>query len=111
MKTFQSILLAGMFMAATVTAFATNPISTTDVIPSETIGELLKNPHFLVTDDEAAFVSFIVNEESEIVVLCVKTENEQLERYVKSRLNYQKVTSDFETGKEYKVPIRLTSKS
>lgn len=60
--------------------------------------------------DLTAQVRFTLNNEGEIVVLSVDTEFVNLERFVKSRLNYQKVDiSNIEEGKLYTVPVRIAS--
>jgi len=56
-------------------------------------------------------VSFMLNDENEIVVISVETEDDNVERFVKSRLNYQEVASTLEQGKAYKVPVRIVSES
>jgi hypothetical protein len=76
------------------------------------IGGLLEGRAFNLGDRDAvsATVRFILNDEKEIVVLSVDTDDARLEAYVKARLNYQKVTDrDLEEGKTYKVPIRITA--
>ena len=59
-------------------------------------------------EELTALVSFMLNDEKEIIVLSVDTEDERLERFVKARLNYEKVVDqDLKEGKTYKVPVRL----
>ncbi|NER10736.1 hypothetical protein SAMN06265375_102284 [Muriicola jejuensis] len=73
------------------------------------IGELLKDNFFVVDKEElTAEVLFTLNHKNEIVVISVDTEDEVLEQFVKSRLNYQHV--DVAVGKEgsmYTVPVRI----
>lgn len=76
------------------------------------IGKLLKNPSFTLEEDQelSAWVRFMVNDENEIVVLSVRTDDESLERYVKAKLNYQDIAgSGLEYGKTYEVPVRFRS--
>lgn len=76
------------------------------------IGDLLDDNRFELKEegDLTAFVRFTVNDEREIVVLSVETENERLEGFVKARLNYNKVSDqNLEEGKIYQVPIRITA--
>lgn len=78
---------------------------------STQITKLLEDNSF--TDEETdliAQVRFTLNEEGEIVVLSVDTDHTDLERFVKSRLNYKKVdVSKVEEGKLYTVPVRIAS--
>jgi hypothetical protein len=76
------------------------------------IGDLLDDNRFELTEDGdlTAFVRFTVNDEHEIVVLSVDSENERLEGFVKARLNYHKVADqNLKEGKIYQVPIRITA--
>lgn len=59
-------------------------------------------------DDLTAQVRFTLNNEGEIVVLSVSTDFDQMERFVKNRLNYQKVDlNNVEEGKVYTIPVRI----
>ena len=53
---------------------------------------------------------FMLNDKKEIVVLSVDTDKEDLEGFIKSRLNYKQVDlSNFEQGKKYTVSVRVAS--
>jgi hypothetical protein len=57
-----------------------------------------------------AQVLFMLNSDQEIVVLSVDTDQEDLEGFIKSRLNYQEVDlNNFEEGKKYTVSVRIAS--
>ncbi len=73
------------------------------------ISHLLDNNSFIVDEhDLTAQVLFTLNSKKEIVVISVDTEDEVLERFVKSRLNYQVVElATVEEGKMYTVPVRI----
>ena len=78
---------------------------------SAQIGELLDNNY--LTDDEVSLtaqVRFTLNNEGEIVVLSVDTENKRLESFVKVRLNYKKVeVVGGKEGQMFTIPIRIAS--
>ena len=58
--------------------------------------------------DVTAQVRFTLNTEGEIVVLSVSTENDIMENFVKSKLNYKKVNLDeVREGKIYTIPVRI----
>lgn len=60
------------------------------------------------SDELSAVVRFMLNDQKEIVVLSVETEDERLENFVKARLNYEKVADqNLKEGKTYRVPIRV----
>ena len=55
-----------------------------------------------------ALVRFMLNDEKEIIVLSVDTEDERLEHFVKARLNYEKVADqNLKEGIAYKIPVRV----
>lgn len=113
MKTIKSILLALVLVSVTSLTAATKPADDKTVIQraSEEIGALLKNPSFQVTEKLTAQISLIVNSDNELVVLSVQTDNEELEHFVKERLNYQKVSYGLVKGREYKLPLTIRSES
>ncbi|MCZ6594659.1 MAG: hypothetical protein O6943_07080 [Bacteroidetes bacterium] len=112
MKTIKSITLALVLLVGT-TLFAANPIA--DKVNKEEasleIAQLLKGPLFELDVDTHASVLLIINSENELVVLSVDTENEQVERYIKNRLNYKKLKNSLEIGKEYRLPVIITSET
>jgi hypothetical protein len=57
-----------------------------------------------------AQVLFMINDDKEIVVLSVETSKEDLDGFIKSRLNYKQVdVSNYEPGKKYTVSVRVAS--
>jgi len=76
------------------------------------IRALLKNNNIALgeADEKSAWVRFTVNEEREIVVLTVRTDDEVLERFVRATLNYHSVeNTEVLPGEVFEVPIRFTS--
>ncbi|RLD23848.1 MAG: hypothetical protein DRI70_08875 [Bacteroidetes bacterium] len=112
MKTIKSITLALALLIGTA-SFATNPI--VDKVKKEQasleIAQLLKGPLFELEVDTAASVILVVNSENEIVVLSVDTEDAQVESFIKNRLNYKKLINSLERGKEYRLPVIITSET
>ncbi|MDX1327130.1 MAG: hypothetical protein R3299_05445 [Arenibacter sp.] len=79
---------------------------------TQQINELLTRnvPLSLMEEDMSAVVYFTVNTEKEIVVLSVMTNEEALDAYIKSRLNYEKVKcTELEIGETYKIPVEVKS--
>ena len=111
MKTVKSIFAALVLLIATSMTAAIKPVEELKVNAqaSQEIAKLLRVPAFEIKEDISAFASLLVNEEGELVVLCVKTDNEQVENFVKSRLNYHKIEAPLTPGKIYKLPLKLTS--
>lgn len=78
---------------------------------SEQITQLLSDNSFSEEEcDSTAQVRFTLNADGEIVVLSVQTKSTSLERFVKNRLNYQKIKiSGVEEGKLFTIPVRIIS--
>ncbi|NND16307.1 MAG: hypothetical protein HKN89_08265 [Eudoraea sp.] len=110
MKKFSLFLVAVCLLTAGSLYANNEPAKDPKKVLSEQIDVLLDKYAFEVEDDITAIVKFTLNSDQEIVVLIVDTENDSLEAYVKSRLNYQKVELDnFKEGRTYTVPVRITN--
>lgn len=70
------------------------------------IAELLKNPEMVINHDIEATVTFTVNDKKELVVINVESNNENVDAFIKSRLNYKKLSTTI-TGEEWVVPVRI----
>jgi len=102
-----ALLISGNVMA---TEGKTGPSTDPESKICSQIGDLLDKNSFDLEEDEdlTASVRFTLNDEHEIVVLSVDTENDRLEDFVKTRLNYHKVADqNLMEGKIYQVPIRI----
>jgi len=111
MKTLKSMLLVAVITLGSV--LSTNATESTTVIESKaittTVGKLLKKPSFTIENEVQAYVRLVLNENNEMVVLFVNSENELINNYIKSRLNYKKVSQNFANkDQEYIVPVRIT---
>ena len=113
-KIMRKIKIASVafMLFATLGAFANkghNEVSEKSL--SSQIYEMLKQNNFELQYNElTADVRFTINEKGEVVVLSVDTKNDVLEKFVKSRLNYQKVESAQPVeGRIYTVAVRITA--
>lgn len=110
MRKFSFVLVAAVLLTSG-NLFATESTSTDPNTNIATqIGELLERNNFIINDNDlTANVLFTLNADHEIVVISVDTEDDVLEMFVKSRLNYKKVqVSSVKEGKMYTVPVRIT---
>lgn len=115
MRKISLILIAAMLLSIG-NIFANDPslVSNVTVDPQKKltlqIGELLNENSFIHEgNDLLAQVRFTLNKKSEIVVLSVATEDERLEAFVKSRLNYHKVgLTGYEEGEIFAVQVRIS---
>ena len=105
MKNVKVILVATALLIGTLFTTAAVPAPVKKTSFSVEIEKLLENPNFDI--EVTTSVCFVINSEGEIVVLSVDTENVVVERFIKSRLNYEKIESHLLRGKEYKVPVRI----
>ena len=109
MKQLKTALVA-LALVATSSLFAINPALIAEKSPaSNELKKMLNNPEFVVENDMQAEVLFTINEDKEIIVLSVDTDNREVERYVFDRLSYEALDSDLEVGKQYIVPIKIKS--
>ena len=112
MKTMQTLLLA-LALTGSSAIFATTTEPTSDDKPvkpvtiNTEVGKMLDKHKFDFKHDVETMVTFTVNKENEIVVLDVKTDDPQIENYIKSRLNYQKLTSPTKKNINYFMPVKL----
>ena len=108
MRKFSLLFVAMLFSVGTLFANADKPKNPNKSLAAQ-IGDLLDHNSFVLNDDLTAKVKFTVNRDQEIVVLSVDSDSDILERFVKSRLNYQKVQlQEYREGKTYTVPVRIT---
>lgn len=107
MKRIHAILLATALLVGGFVSAATIPTKEKINPTTLEIRALLTDDDFIVDQDTSAYVTFMLNKDGEIVVLTVDTEDITVENFVKARLNYHKLNTSLEIGKEYKVPILL----
>ncbi|WP_431158724.1 hypothetical protein [Winogradskyella poriferorum] len=109
MKTLKMSVLAVAIAFSSVLSASTNPIKKAEPKSvSESVGEFLKNPDLQLSSDVSAIVDIIINENDEMVVLNVETDNESVENYIKGRLNYKKLSKEtIGYNKSFKVPVKL----
>ncbi|MFT5103127.1 MAG: hypothetical protein ACI86C_000778 [Candidatus Latescibacterota bacterium] len=107
MKKLSLIMVALALVMTSVTSAAVVTEDVKNNSTEEQIRVLLESPNLEISSDQNAFVTFMLNEDHEIIVLTVATENKMVEKFVKTRLNYHKIESLLVVGQEYKVPITI----
>ena len=109
-KTIKALLLVGAIAFSSVIYASDKPTKDNSSAISQEIGKLLKDPSFTVEDDVFATVKLFFNENNEIVVLTVNSENKDLGAYIKTRLNYKSLANDVNNkNRYYIVPVRITA--
>ncbi len=107
MKKLSVILVAFVLLFGTGISTAAVALDKEKKTISQEIGTLLKNADMDLETDVLASVTFTINDEYEIVVLTVDTDDQTIERFIKSRLNYKKLENRLVPGEEYQVPITM----
>lgn len=111
MRQLKTLLLAVTLTFSSALMASTTPEdrATESAAITETIGKLLKNPSFDVDKEITASVTMTLNKNNELVVLSVDSEDKAVVGFIKSRLNYEKLSESFETlTGEFIVPVRVT---
>ena len=108
MKNLKIYLVAILLAVGTTVSATTTPLKkdAKKVEVTTQIAELLKNPEMEVNEDIEAKVTFMVNDKKELVVINVDTQNENVDAFIKSRLNYKKLNT-LKTGEEWVLPVRI----
>lgn len=111
MRKLSYVIVASMLLSTSAVLAITPDLREPAIGLSTQISKMLADNSFSEGEcNVSAQVRFTLNDDGEIVVLSVETESEQLERFVKNRLNYQKVkVSNVEEGKLYTIPVRIIS--
>ena len=107
MRSFKFLFLAAaLTVSTTVLAYPTYGIEGRSN-PGE-IEKLLGNCRLSVDDEITVIVRFSLSERHEIQVHAVKSENEEVNQFLKERLDKQKLEGKkWHTGKLYEVPVKL----
>ena len=107
MKTLNVLMVAALLTVNT--AFATGTEPTTDnkeKTVTEQVASLLDKPEFEVTKELIAQVTLMINNKHEVVVLSVDTDEEYVADFIKSRLNYEKLSTRT-IGSQFTLPVRI----
>ena len=109
MKKFVSFIV--LVVLGYVISFANNSVSEPKSPIVVEIKKLLESPKYDFGNQEKeakATVLFTLNNKNEIVIIEVKSENVQVENFVKNRLNYHQLTNQsLSKGKIYKIPLKI----
>lgn len=109
---FKTILIVFLIGFANI-SLASNevPANKKEIMTSITkdVEKLLKKSDLALKGTEIATVKIMINTKNEIVVLSVDTDNSQVDTFVKSRLNYKKVS--VKTASEFfTLPIKILAR-
>ena len=116
MKNFKTIFASVAIALLTIlpTSANTEPTSkdAKTILRTEIVSLLGKHKLELASTTLKAQVSVMLNNQNEIVVIGVKADNEDVTDYVKTKLNYKKVsTKGIEKGIVYRIPLKMIQSS
>ena len=73
---------------------------------------LLGQHTYKINKQLTAEVSLMLNNENELVVISIDSEDDNISQYVKSKLNYKKVSiKGLSKGVIYRIPLKMTQSS
>ncbi|WP_108868057.1 hypothetical protein [Aquimarina aquimarini] len=108
MRKLSVLFLAVAFAVSSVASANTEPSKKVEENLNKEVSTLLKKPSFKIKKELKAYVTFTVNDLGEIVVLSVDSKSVVLKDFIKYRLNYRKVGTQFNLkAKTFKMPVRI----
>ena len=110
MRTIKTLLLAVVIIFGSVlTANAkTEPTKDQQAIIAKRFERILKYPEFDVNKETLVKVTFMFNNDNEMVILSVDSKNKDVSSFIKTTFNYQGLSLDgMNKNEEYVLPIRL----
>ena len=109
MKSLKLFILALGLFTINVSAANLNPIKPIDELRIEIV-ELIGSNYMneMKADEHGAAVLFTVNNNKEIIILSVDSDDDLLESYLKRKLNYKKVNHrPSKHGEIYLLPVKM----
>ena len=109
MKKLKLLVLAFALFAMNVSAAVLNPVKPTDKLRAEIVDIIGPNcPYEYDKNECTAEVLFTINTKGEMIVLSVTSPNAKAEPYLKSKLNYKKVSHKAtKEGELFLLPLRM----
>jgi hypothetical protein len=110
MKNLKLFIAAfALVFAVQVSANTEKPIKATAQLQSELVHLMGSEVPFQIENGElTAEVLFTVNSKGEVIVLKIVSDNPAAEKYIKSRINYKKVSHrTSKPGEIYMMPVRV----
>ncbi len=106
MKNFKSFAIALIFTLSILqVSFANSPVDPNADL-RHAVTRLLINPEIKASLQEKVRISFFVTADDQLVVLKTDARAKELDKYIKSRMNYHKVDVDnLETNRVYHLKV------
>ena len=110
MKNLKLIIAIVVISISSVVSVAANtePTEAKSDLRAQIVTLLGNHNYDLGSETLTAEISVMLNNKGELIVISVKTDDEQVESFVKSRLNYKKVSvKEIKKGTVYRVLLKL----
>lgn len=108
MKNFKSIITILAISFATTFTVSAAEINPTKQLRSQIVSMLGKQIELQIENNDTAEVSFLINNNNEIVVISVDSKFSTFNSFIKNKLNYRKInTKGINRGEIYKMPVKI----
>ena len=111
LKTIITVIAIGLSTIFSVAATENNPTNINKVLRTELVSLLGDKIPLKIDKSYSAEITFIVNNENEVIVISVDSKLSGFNKYAKSKLNYKKIKiKNIKKGEIYRMPIKINKK-
>ncbi|PQB06687.1 hypothetical protein BST83_05585 [Polaribacter filamentus] len=111
LKTIVTILAISLVTTFSTTASEKEPSKIAQKLRTEIVSMLGSEITLELKTSATAEISFMINNENEIVIISIDSKIDELKYIIKSKLNYKKVTvKGIEKEEIYIIPLRINNK-
>lgn len=111
LKTIITIIAISLATTFSTNATDNNPTNVNKKLRTEIVSILGDTIPLELNKSSEAEVSFIINNNNEVVVISVESSSKEFKSFVKSKLNYKKINeTGAKKGEIYKMPVKINKK-
>ena len=111
LKSIIAILAISLATTFSTSASEKNPTDITKEIRTEIVSMLGNEISLELKESSSAEVSFMINNDNEIVIITVDSKIDNLKSIIKHKLNYKKITvKGVKKGEIYIMPLKINTK-
>ena len=111
LKTIITVIAISLSTVFTTVASEKKPTEDKKTLRTEIVSLLGNKIPLDVNQSHSAQISFIVNNNNEVVVISVNSKTPEFSSYVKRKLNYKKINlKNIKKGEVYRMPIKINTK-
>jgi hypothetical protein len=108
LKTIITIIAISLSTVFSVAATEKEPTNTNKSLRTELVSLLGDKIPLDIDRSYSAEISFIVNNNNEVIVISIDSKVSSFVKYAKTRLNYKKInTKNIKKGEVYRMPIKI----